>query len=309
MQKTKIVLIAGLKNGRYIAEYFKNEKNTELARCYVLKDEKGKNVSDFLLFDDIVDAGRLTKVNNINDFEEEISIINPDYIFVVGWSQLISDKIIKSAKKGAIGFHPAKLPKDRGRSALAWQIAEGYKSGCVSMFFIDNGVDSGDIIGQEEYAIRYDDTIRNVLDNTYKICLNLTETYYPLLRKGLIEPVKQEAAKATYRRLRTQKDGVIDWNKTSYEIYNLIRAITLPYPGAVTCANGEVITVLSAEEVPLENDYSGCENGTIVEMRLDKGIVVKTRGNGILIKEIFIDGETVNISHLKDKFHLGDILR
>ncbi len=76
----------------------------------------------------------LSKVDNINNYEEEISSLKPDLIVVVGQSQLISNKIINSANIGVIGFYPSKLLKDRGRSVLAWQIVEGYEKGCVSIF-------------------------------------------------------------------------------------------------------------------------------------------------------------------------------
>lgn len=176
----------------------------------------------------------MKKIDNINNYEDEISNLNADIIFVVGWSQLISYKIINSAKIGVIGFHPSKLPKDRGRSVLAWQIAEGYEKGCVFMLWIDSGIDSGNLIGQKEYKIYYNDTIRDVLYNVYNLCLDLTETYYPLLLNGNKISILQNDQQATYRRKRVEEDGVIDWNKNSFEIYNLVRAITEPYPGAVS---------------------------------------------------------------------------
>lgn len=304
----KVILIGGLKNGKMIAEYLNKDKNTELLKVYVLEDELGKNISDFIIFDDIISKDKLEKIDEINKYEDEIAKLQPDIIFVVGWSQLISDKIIKSAKVGVIGFHPAKLPKDRGRSVLAWQIAEGYTEGCVSMIWIDKGIDSGNLIGQKNYNINYNDTIKDVLDKVYEGCLYLAETYYPLIDNGNVISVEQEHTKATYRRKRTKKDGVINWNSNSFEVYNLIRAITEPYPGAISSYKEKEFIVLNVVEIKIDNIYDFEKSGTILEFKLNKGMVVKTKDNGILIKKVKINDEYILENYLQNYFALGDIL-
>lgn len=301
----KVILIGGLKNGKMIAEYL--NKNTELLRVYVLKDELGKNISDFITFDDVIPSDKIKKIDKINNYEDEIIRLKPDIIFVVGWSQLVSDKIIASAKIGVIGFHPAKLPKDRGRSVLAWQIAEGYKEGCVSMIWIDKGIDSGNLIGQQSYSINYNDTIRDVLDKVYSICLDLVETYYPIIANGNMISIKQNDSVATYRRKRIKKDGVINWKNNSIEIYNLIRAITEPYPGANSYYKHEEVIILSATEFNIDDMYCLEKEGTILAFKLNKGMVVKTRDNGILIRKVKINDKYILVNELQNFFALGDM--
>lgn len=304
----RVILIGGLKNGKYIAEYLNSHKKTELLKVYVLQDELGKGISDFVTFDDVIPEEKIIKVDKINNYEDDISNLKPDIIFVVGWSQLVSDKIIKSAKIGVIGFHPAKLPKDRGRSVLAWQISEGYTKSAVSMIWIDSGVDTGNIIGQKDYNINYNDNIRDVLDKVYDICLDLTETYYPIILSGNNISLAQDTIKATYRRKRNKRDGIIDWNKNSFEIYNLIRAITEPYPGAIAYYKYREWLILNGYEYKVNEIYKDELPGTILEFKLNKGMVVKTKDEGILIDKVKIDNKYIAKNELQKYFSLGDKL-
>ncbi|MCF6463985.1 methionyl-tRNA formyltransferase [Clostridium sp. Cult1] len=303
----RAVIIAGLKNGKLITKYLFEDVETDVLKVYVLKDEYETKVSDFVKFDDVVDENLLCKVDNINDYEEEISNLKPDIIFVVGWSQLISRRIINSAKIGVIGFHPSKLPKDRGRSVLAWQIAEGYEKGCVSMFWINEGVDSGNIIGQEEYIINYSDTIKEVLEKVYYTCLDLLKKYYPLIKNKKVTSIKQDESISTYRRKRNKYDGKIDWSEDSRSIYNLIRAITEPYPGAFAIYNGVEVLVLAAEEIIYTfNGFDYIKTGTIIGYMPYKGIIVKCKDNSILVKKAKIDGTYLEGEKLIHFFKIGD---
>lgn len=304
----KVILIGGLKNGKSIAKYLNNHKKTELLKVYVLKDELGKDVSDFVTFDDIIPAEKIIKVDKINNYEDEINNLNPDIIFVVGWSQLVSNKIIKSARIGVIGFHPAKLPKDRGRSVLAWQISEGYTQSAVSMIWIDTGIDSGNIIGQKDYLINYNDNIRDILNKVYDFCLELMETYYPLIIDGNRISIKQDNTKATYRRKRNKADGIINWNRNSSEIYNLIRAITEPYPGAISYYKNKEVLILNGYEYEINTIYKNELPGTILEFKLNEGMVVKTKEEGILIDKIKIDDKYIPKNELQKYFLLGNKL-
>ncbi|WP_027624879.1 methionyl-tRNA formyltransferase [Clostridium lundense] len=304
----KVVIIGGLNSGRRITEYLNNDNNTELLKVYVLKDDIGNQYSDFVTFDDIVSPEQLVKVDNINKYSEEINQLQPDIIFVVGWSQLINDKIINSAKIGVIGFHPSKLPKDRGRSVLAWQIAEGYKVGCVSMFWIDSGVDSGNIIAQKEFKIDYEYTIREVLDKVYDICVELVRIYYPVIMNGNIISISQDTKLATYRTKRGKKDGIINWKDSSTNIYNLIRAITFPYPGASTFYKGNELIVLEAKEKKCHDIYKNAIPGTILFIEHNKGIGIKTKDNIILIKKIMYKENGIMLEKVENSLKIGDVL-
>ncbi|WP_040213535.1 methionyl-tRNA formyltransferase [Clostridium polynesiense] len=167
--------------------------------------------------------------------DENIKVIReirPDYIFVIGLSQLIDKRILNLPKKGCVGFHPTPLPKFRGRAAMVWQVLlEVHETKC-SLFMIDEGIDSGDILGQEEYIIEKTDYAKDV---EKKLCVALRSLSKKVL-KGLMQnsivPQKQNEEDATYLLIRRPEDGRIDWKEPIYNIHRLIRAVSHPYPGA-----------------------------------------------------------------------------
>ena len=97
---------------------------------------------------------------------------------------------------GVIGFHPAKLPFDRGRSVLAWQIEDGYTETSLTMFKYSDYPDGGDILAQEPIAIASNDYINDILDKVDAASLNLIRAYFPLLRKGFLKGVKHTNRKS-----------------------------------------------------------------------------------------------------------------
>ena len=184
------------------------------------------------------DANRLTKI---------IDKLNPDFILVVGWSYMLKPALLATAKKGAIGFHPSRLPADKGRSALAWQISEGYKESSVTMFYLDGKPDEGDIIAQESFSISDDDYVEDVLEKVECIIPALVARYLPLLINDNAPRTPQKPGSGNYRRLRTDSDSKINWNQGVREIYNHIRAISHPYPGADLFVDSGKIKVWKAK--------------------------------------------------------------
>lgn len=190
------------------------------------------------------------KFRKINDREniELIKSMEPDYIFVVGLSQLVSTEIINCAKKGVVGFHPTPLPKFRGRAALVWQILLGVRETKCTYFFIDGGMDSGDILGQEPYVIGDTDYASDVRE---KLCSAIERLSVKVLRQimdGTIMPQKQNEAEATYLLVRRPEDGWIDWKEPVEKVQRLIRAVSHPYPGAFGMYDGKhKITIWRAD--------------------------------------------------------------
>ena len=302
--KPKIVLICALENGKIALEYFSNldKKGViDLIKIYTYKDELIPNKNMYIRLDNIADNNILTKVGKINDYKNEIKELNPDFIFVVGWSQLINKEIINASKKGTIGFHTSKLPKDRGRSTIAWQISEGYTETALTMFYISEGIDNGDIIVQEIIKIEQNDYVKDILSKINQSTYNLLKTYFPLLLSGKAPRIKQDETQANYRRLRTDNDSLINWNSNTDKIYNLIRAVSFPYPKAWTLYKGEKIKINYASMIDFtfKEFYFFEKTGTIIGNMKGFGYLIKTR-NGIIAID---DLEPKNISLL-----IGDIL-
>ena len=207
------------------------------------------------------------KFHKISDQEniEIIRKINPDYIFVVGLSQLIPREIIDLAQKGVVGFHPTPLPKYRGRAALVWQILLGVRKTKCTLFFIDEGVDSGDILGQEEYVIEENDYAIDVRKKLLIAISKLSNRVLNQIMSGTLKPQSQNSEEATYLLMRRPEDGKIDWSKSCKDIHTLIRAVSHPYPGAFGMYDGRNQIIIWRAEILENKKYIGIP-GQIAEM-------------------------------------------
>lgn len=245
----KIVFIGGLTNGKIVYDYLQLNKHVDLALTITYPDEA--TVARAVKFPDIQSV---IKDISANKWVETIKRIAPDLIIVAGWSELLSDQLLEIAPLGTIGFHPSKLPHDRGRSVLAWQIEEGYTETALSMFYYNNIPDGGDIIAQENFAIHPTDYVNEVLNKIDKATYNIMRAYFPLIRMGKAPRLKQDINIGSFRRLRSKMDDMIDLSCPVSEILNKIRAISRPYPGAVATIEGIQYRIWRAEKVTISND-------------------------------------------------------
>ena len=144
----KVIFIGGLTNGELVVDYLIKLKKTDLKLVITHpKNYKIQSYRNFLKFDKKTEVFRTL---NTSDIYKKIKKINPDLIIVSGWSWIIPKKILMIPQIGVLGFHPSDLPKDRGRSVLAWQIEEGYTQTALTLFMMKEGVDSGDIVGKKK---------------------------------------------------------------------------------------------------------------------------------------------------------------
>lgn len=281
MKKIKIVFIGGLTNGAIVCDYLRKNKFVELALIITYPDDA--LYPRAIRFED---TDNTIKAHQANAFYDKIKAVEPDYIFVAGWSELLSENLINLPTNGVVGFHPSKLPFDRGRSVLAWQIEEGYTETALTMFFYSTHPDGGDIIAQEKIRIEKNDYISDVLDKVDKATLNLMTAYFPLLRKGELIPTKQNLSEGSFRRLRNETDSMIHWDTNSCCIFNKIRAISHPYPGAIAFINNEKYKIWRSEVVD-EFPCAGNQltSGQQVAMLYDDSLIIKTRDSFLRITE------------------------
>ena len=134
-------------------------------------------------------------------------------------------------KFGVVGFHPALLPKNRGRHPLIWAKILGLKRTGSTFFFMNEGADTGDILHQSEFNISIEDDINDIYNKMTKVALNQIEIFYPKLINGTYNRVKQIVDGNAWRK-RTKIDGQIDFRMTTESILNLVRGLTKPFPGA-----------------------------------------------------------------------------
>jgi len=294
MEKIKIVFIGGLSNGKIVYEYLNKNKHVDLPLIITYGDNNNKPRSV-----NFPNKNNIVKCSTANKYLKKIKETKPDFIFVAGWSELLNDELIQIPSKGTIGFHPAKLPKDRGRSVLAWQIEEGYDETALTMFYYSNIPDGGDIIAQENIKIETNDYINDVLKKIDKATYNIMRAYFPLLRKGKAPRTPQDQSRATVRRLRTDRDSLIDWNQNAVNIYNKIRAISKPYPGAYTFINKKKVRIWYAEKLSyipnILSQYINFYPGTIICCFSNDKYLVKTKDSFLFIwcEEKLIPGDRI----------------
>lgn len=191
------------------------------------------------------------------EYTEAIAALEPDYIFVVGLSQIIGEPILKAAKKGVVGLHPAPLPKYRGRAAMVWQMLLGLEESAVTLFFIDEGMDSGPILGQEPFLIGKNDYAEDMGRNCLAALRTLLRRVIPQLRDGTAQPIPQRKEDASWLLKRGPEDGAIDWDQPMADIHRLIRAVSRPYPGAFSHYDGKYLVTFWRAEMEENPGYIG----------------------------------------------------
>lgn len=276
----------------------------EVAMVFSLDESVSADVSGYHPIHEIAEKNKVPyrKYIKIND-EENVRLIeeiSPDYIFAVGFSQLIGERIIKAAKHGVVGYHPTPLPKFRGRAAMVWQVLLGVRESACTMFFIDEGMDSGDIIAQEPYIIEDSDYAQDLEEKLYVCAKALAEKVIKKLETLPVEVTKQNEDEATYLLRRTPEDGLIDWREPIEKIHRLIRAVSHPYPGAFSNYDGKHRIIIWRAEMLPNRKYIGI-NGQIAKID-DSGIYVVCMDGLLQITEYEnVDGVKLFVGHkLKD---------
>lgn len=223
------------------------EGSDNVSGYYPLHKEAEKNQIDYTIFKKINDK------ENIKLLKE----ISPDYIFVVGLSQLLSKELLAIPKIGCIGFHPTPLPKYRGRAAMVWQVLLGVHDTKCTMFFLDQGCDSGDIIDQEDYIIKDTDYASDVEKTLMLAVDRLSKRVINKIMNNSVVRIKQNEDEASYLLIRRPEDGLIDWQTPIKEIHTLIRAVSKPYPGAFSLYDGIHKIVIWKAEMQINKNIIG----------------------------------------------------
>jgi methionyl-tRNA formyltransferase len=187
---------------------------------------------------------------NTPDWIERIRSWAPDLILSFYYRSMISEEILNIPRLGAFNMHGSLLPKYRGRAPINWAVLHGEKSTGVTLHHMVKQADAGDIVEQEAVPIGPDDTARDVFDRCVKAARVVLERQIDALTQGTAPRRKQDESQATYFGGRTPEDGRIDWTAGAEKIYNLIRAVTQPYPGAFTDVDGKKLFIWWAKPVP-----------------------------------------------------------
>ena len=210
------------------------------------------------------------------DFRSRLSDLNPDAIIVVGYGRIIPQWMLDLPPLGNINLHASLLPKYRGAAPIQWAIARGENVTGVTTMKIDAGLDTGDILLQQEIPIAPDDTAETLSPKLAALGADLTVATLGSLRGGTIQPRKQDNSQATLAPILQKEDGRIDFSRTATEIVNRLRGFQ-PWPGAYSQFRGKNLQIRHATafdqvvppaEVRVDGThlFVGCGEGTAIEI-------------------------------------------
>jgi len=214
----------------------------------------------------------------MNEHVGVIGALRPDFLLAAGWYHIVPRSIRDLAPLGAAGIHASLLPRYRGGAPINWAIIHGEERSGVTLFYLDDTVDGGDIIGQTEFPIGFDDTCATLYERATDAACRLLERYMPLIERGSAPRVPQDATHATSFPLRRPEDGAIAWSSSARRLYDWVRAQTRPYPGAFAWLNDRKVVIWRAVPLP---DQAGAQPGTVLTAREGFGVDVAT-GDGVL---------------------------
>ncbi|MFJ2324823.1 bifunctional UDP-4-amino-4-deoxy-L-arabinose formyltransferase/UDP-glucuronic acid oxidase ArnA [Pseudomonas sp. NPDC087690] len=184
---------------------------------------------------------------------ERIAKLNPDYVFSFYYRNLLSESLLATAKHGAFNLHGSLLPRYRGRAPANWVLVNGESETGVTLHRMVKRADAGAIVAQQPVAIERSDTALSLHGKLRIAATDLLRDTLPAMLQGKTSETPQDESKASVYGRRTPADGKLLWSKPAEQLFNLVRAVTQPYPGAF-CAAGEHKLIVWSAEVVKGND-------------------------------------------------------
>ncbi|MFS0879933.1 methionyl-tRNA formyltransferase [Bacillus sp. 7586-K] len=252
---------------------------------------------------------KVLQPEKIRNEVEEVLALNPDLIVTAAFGQILPKELLEAPKYGCINVHASLLPELRGGAPIHYSILQGKDKTGITIMYMAEKLDAGDILTQVEVEITERDTVGSLHDKLSVAGVKLLSETLPLLLEGKITPQKQDESKATFASNIKRDQEKVDWSKTGEEIYNQIRGLN-PWPGAFTNLNNSLLKLWWGEKVQVNHQEVP---GTVIKVEED-GFVVAT-GNNVAIKiielqpsgkkkmngEDFLRGTTISVGDI-----LGD---
>ncbi len=265
--KFEIKGIIGKKNNKFNSDYF------DIVKYF---KEKGINCT------------YSKDINNKRTYNW-IKKINPDLIICLGWSRLLNKKILSLPNIGAIGYHPADIPSNKGRHPIIWSLALGLKKAASTFFLMNEKPDSGKIISKKFLRINKKYYAKDVYKKLSQIAskqligilkkVHKHQKIYFLKNKAFYKDKKEN-----FWRKRNFEDGKIDWRMGSKEIFNLVKALSWPYPGAHFFYKNKLVKLYKV--TIKEYEKVNIEPGKVVKKQKNKP-VIKCGDNAILLNNFY----------------------
>jgi methionyl-tRNA formyltransferase len=226
---------------------------------------------------------------NATSVLEQIKYLKPDIIVVAAYGQILSKNLLKLPQLGCINLHASLLPKYRGAAPIQAAIRNQDSHTGMTIMWMDEGLDTGDILLQEKIRIRADDTAETLHERLSQLGASTLLEALSLIKSGKAPHLKQDTTQSSYVKKLKKEDGLIHWSKKQVEIDAHIRAMT-PWPGAYTWApEGSDLRMLKIYTTILSNRTKG-KPGEVISV--DKhGIKVAAGQGGLLLREVQLEGK------------------
>ncbi|MBW3611230.1 MAG: methionyl-tRNA formyltransferase [Actinobacteria bacterium] len=246
----RIVLVGAVESTRVALEALAAHPDATLAALVTLPPDKAVRHADWVDLRPAAAAAGVPVIEaadvNAHDVLDAIALSQPDFLFVIGWSQICRRGLLDLAREGSIGYHPAPLPENRGRAVIPWTILQGRTDTGATLFWMDDGVDSGEILVQHRFPIAADETAQSLYDKHMTVLAAMLEESLPQL--GSSPPrIPQDHQRATWCARRRPDDALIDWAQPADAVWTLVRACGDPYPGAFSFHRGRRLVVWECE--------------------------------------------------------------
>ena len=189
---------------------------------------------------------------NVPPWPDAIRAARPDFLFSFYYRSMLSAEILSLPRVCAMNLHGSLLPRYRGRAPVNWVLVNGETETGVTLHMMTEKPDAGDIVGQAAVPIAFEDTALTLFGKLEKAAESLLSGLLPRIAAGDIPRRPNEIGKGSYFGGRKPEDGRIDWTRPAVEIYNLVRAVTRPYPGAFSFLGSEKLLVWGAKPVSEE---------------------------------------------------------
>ncbi len=299
------IVLLGYHNMGCIALRVLRELNISVPAVFTHRDDPNEN----RWFDSLGDLARDMGIPvyfpedvNTEKWTDLLRNLSPDVLLSCYFRQMIREEILAIPRIAAVNLHGSLLPRYRGRCPVNWQLVYGETQGGVTLHHMVRKADAGDIVAQQAVAIDERDTAFTLFRKLERAAEVLLREYLPRLLAGTAPRIPQDHSQATYFGGRRPEDGRIDWSWSARRIYNLIRAVTWPYPGAFSFLDKEKIMIWAAE--PLDHADEGLPLGSILTRGREQ--LVQT-GHGLLrLITVSREGETPKGTSLSGGIPLKD---
>ena len=228
---------------------------------------------------------------------------SPDLIVVAAFGQILSKEILELPRLGCVNVHASLLPKYRGAAPIQWAVIDGEEKSGVTIMQMDEGLDTGDILMQEEITLDPEETGESLYNKMASLGGELLVKALPLIEQGALTPIRQNDEFSSYASMLKKEMGNIDWNLPAVKIERLVRGLN-SWPGAYTFMNGKMLKIwasavcatdtdsdaLSTGKAPAPAGLKSGEPGTVAGT--DKQYIYVNCGDGILaLKEVQYEGK------------------